>query len=107
MGAHRSSSPSGLPGRYQQGENTMCGIAGFVDHSCGPEEGSERLSLMLKSILHRGPDGEGRMVLPQAGLFAGMRRLAIIDLSSGDQPIWNEDRSIGVLFNGEIYNFKE
>jgi asparagine synthase (glutamine-hydrolysing) len=85
----------------------MCGIAGFIDRSCGAEEGSARLSLMLKAIYHRGPDGEGRMTLPQAGLFAGMRRLAIIDLTSGDQPIWNEDNSIGVLFNGEIYNFKE
>jgi len=60
---------------------------------------------MLESIIHRGPDGEGRFDRP--GLALGMRRLAIIDLAGGDQPIFNEDGSVAVVFNGEIYNFRE
>lgn len=60
---------------------------------------------MLASIYHRGPDGEGKFERP--GLTLGMRRLAIIDLAGGDQPIFNEDRSVAVVFNGEIYNFRE
>jgi asparagine synthase (glutamine-hydrolysing) len=60
---------------------------------------------MLETIVHRGPDGYGRFDRP--GLAMGMRRLAIIDLAGGDQPIYNEDLSVGVVFNGEIYNFRE
>ena len=60
---------------------------------------------MLETIVHRGPDGEGRLDRP--GVALGMRRLAIIDLAGGDQPIYNEDGSVGVVFNGEIYNFRE
>ena len=60
---------------------------------------------MLQAIYHRGPDGEGQFHRP--GLVLGMRRLAIIDLAGGDQPIYNEDGSVAVVFNGEIYNFRE
>ena len=60
---------------------------------------------MLTAIHHRGPDGEGRLDRP--GLVLGMRRLAIIDLAGGGQPIFNEDGSVAVVFNGEIYNFRE
>ncbi len=60
---------------------------------------------MLGLITHRGPDGEGLHVEP--GIAIGMRRLSIIDLAGGDQPIWNEDHSIGIVFNGEIYNYVE
>ncbi|KWX66515.1 hypothetical protein ASJ79_06110 [Mycobacterium sp. NAZ190054] len=60
---------------------------------------------MLDAIFHRGPDGQGRFDRP--GLTLGMRRLAIIDLAGGDQPIFNEDGSVAVVFNGEIYNFRE
>jgi asparagine synthase (glutamine-hydrolysing) len=60
---------------------------------------------MLDAIVHRGPDGAGRFDRPNLAL--GMRRLAIIDLAGGDQPIFNEDGSIAVVFNGEIYNFRE
>ena len=60
---------------------------------------------MLDLIAHRGPDGAGTHVT--AGLGLGMRRLSIIDLEGGWQPIWNEDESIGVVFNGEIYNYLE
>ncbi len=82
----------------------MCGICGIWS---GPNRpcGSGRMSGMLETIVHRGPDGEGQLERP--GLALGMRRLAIIDLAGGDQPIYNEDGSVGVVFNGEIYNFRE
>src|SRR5258708_7350742 len=75
--------------------------------SCPDPELPERLGRMLGLIAHRGPDGEGKYVNPKYGLALGMRRLSIIDLAGGGQPIWNEDRTIGVVFNGEIYNYVE
>lgn len=60
---------------------------------------------MLEVITHRGPDDEGRLTTPTFSF--GMRRLSIIDVAGGHQPIWNEDGSVGVVFNGEIYNFQE
>jgi asparagine synthase (glutamine-hydrolysing) len=83
----------------------MCGIAGFVDRS--EPDPSGLLASMLARIVHRGPDGQGTHVEPSLGLAIGMRRLSIIDLEGGSQPIWNEDESIGVVFNGEIYNYVE
>lgn len=83
----------------------MCGIAGFIDRS-EPDAGT-MLGRMLALIRHRGPDGEGTLVEPEHGLAVGMRRLSIIDLEGGSQPIWNEDRSAAVVFNGEIYNYLE
>jgi asparagine synthase (glutamine-hydrolysing) len=82
----------------------MCGICGIWN---GPDlaAGHARLDRMLDTIVHRGPDGAGRLHRP--GLALGMRRLAIIDLAGGDQPIFNEDGSVAVVFNGEIYNFRE
>jgi asparagine synthase (glutamine-hydrolysing) len=79
----------------------ICGIWGTGDAGAG----DRAVGSMLATIVHRGPDGEGRLVRPDVAL--GMRRLAIIDLAGGDQPIHNEDGSVGVLFNGEIYNFRE
>jgi len=58
-----------------------------------------------RHIVHRGPDEEG--IYAQQNIGLGMRRLSIIDLSGGSQPIYNEDRSVVVVFNGEIYNFTE
>jgi len=81
----------------------MCGIAGFVAHEEADPAG--QLRRMLGLIAHRGPDGEGLHAEP--GLALGMRRLSIIDLAGGDQPIWNETGKIGVVFNGEIYNYVE
>jgi asparagine synthase (glutamine-hydrolysing) len=80
----------------------MCGIAGMA--------GSLRthratLQSMTDALLHRGPDGEGVFWSDDVGL--GMRRLAIIDVTGGDQPIYNEDGSVCVVYNGEIYNFLE
>ena len=87
----------------------MCGIAGFVESSGASPldtEGRERLiQRMCDVIRHRGPDDQGTLV--DAGVALGMRRLSIIDLSTGHQPIHNEDRTIWVVFNGEIYNFRE
>ena len=60
---------------------------------------------MLEVITHRGPDDEGRLTAPAFSF--GMRRLSIIDVAGGHQPIWNEDGSVGIVFNGEIYNFLE
>lgn len=84
----------------------MCGIAGFIDRSC-PERASGRLTAMLDLIRHRGPDGVGRCERPELGVWMGMRRLSIIDLQTGRQPIWNEDETVAVVFNGEIYNYVE
>lgn len=83
----------------------MCGIAGFVEKSWPVEEARPRLGAMLGLIAHRGPDGEGTHL--GGGVAIGMRRLSIIDVAGGDQPIWNEDETIGVVFNGEIYNYVE
>ena len=85
----------------------MCGIAGFIDRSLPESETHRFLGEMLGRIIHRGPDGAGTHCAPAHGLALGMRRLSIIDLEGGAQPIWNEDRTIGVVFNGEIYNYVE
>jgi asparagine synthase (glutamine-hydrolysing) len=82
----------------------MCGICGIWSGG-DPDARSGQLARMLSTIVHRGPDGEGRFDRRQVSL--GMRRLAIIDLAGGDQPIFNEDGSVAVVFNGEIYNFRE
>ena len=82
----------------------MCGICGIFDFS-GQPINAELLDRMIGSIRHRGPDGDGRLVDRYVGL--GHRRLSIIDLEGGKQPIGNEDGSIQVVFNGEIYNFIE
>jgi asparagine synthase (glutamine-hydrolysing) len=84
----------------------MCGIAGYAGWSTG-NEGLERATLdrMCAVIRHRGPDDQGVYCEPGVGL--GMRRLSIIDLATGHQPMPNEDRTVWVVFNGEIYNFVE
>ena len=83
----------------------MCGIAGFIDPSSSEPEARVRMDRMLELLAHRGPDGGGVHV--EHGLAIGMRRLSIIDLEGGAQPIWNEDRTVAVVFNGEIYNYVE
>jgi asparagine synthase (glutamine-hydrolysing) len=88
----------------------MCGIGGFVESAdaaspYGLDESRALVHRMCDVIRHRGPDDEG--VLVQEGIALGMRRLSIIDLSTGHQPIHNEDRSVWIVFNGEIYNFRE
>jgi asparagine synthase (glutamine-hydrolysing) len=85
----------------------MCGIAGFAERQGGSRaEADFRLvHAMCGVIRHRGPDDEGIHV--EEGVGLGMRRLSIIDLSSGHQPIHNEDESVWLVFNGEIYNYRE
>ena len=83
----------------------MCGIAGFVGHLQNPARAADRLRGMCDVIRHRGPDEAGYRV--DGGAALGMRRLSIIDLAGGSQPIGNEDGSIQVVFNGEIYNYRE
>jgi asparagine synthase (glutamine-hydrolysing) len=85
----------------------MCGIAGFADGLVATtREGDDALvRAMCGVIRHRGPDDEGVHVEAGAGL--GMRRLSIIDLSTGHQPMRNEDGTVLVVFNGEIYNYRE
>jgi asparagine synthase (glutamine-hydrolysing) len=81
----------------------VCGICGIVS-SNGPAD-PERLARMSATLIHRGPDSDGTFVDGAVGLAA--RRLAIIDLDTGDQPIANEDGSIHVVQNGELYNYRE
>jgi len=83
----------------------MCGIAGVVSASRESNITEALVRHMCDQIVHRGPDDEGIHVTDGAGL--GMRRLSIIDLSGGHQPVFNEDRSAWIVFNGEIYNFPE
>ena len=86
------------------GDLNMCGICGIFDRS-GRSVDQDLLGRMTLAIAHRGPDGDGQLVDREVGL--GHRRLSIIDLGGGAQPIANEDRRLQVVFNGEIYNFVE
>src|ERR1043166_9601937 len=81
----------------------VCGICGIAS-SNGPAD-PQRLARMSATLVHRGPDADGTIVDGPVGLAA--RRLAIIDLETGDQPIANEDGSIHVVQNGELYNYRE
>lgn len=84
----------------------MCGIAGFSKVSnLNLEESQPILQKMCDAIRHRGPDDSGYYCNDDIAL--GFRRLSIIDLAGGHQPLFNEDRTIAVVFNGEIYNFQE
>jgi asparagine synthase (glutamine-hydrolysing) len=82
----------------------MCGIAGMITNP-GASVEADAIHRMCEALMHRGPDDEGIFVKDNVGL--GMRRLSIIDLAGGQQPVFNEDRSIWIVFNGEIYNFPE
>lgn len=83
----------------------MCGIAGILHFDRSRKANEEVLQRMTRTLIHRGPDGEGYYCHENLGL--GHRRLSIIDLSTGDQPMFNEDRSVAIVFNGEIYNYLE
>lgn len=83
----------------------MCGIVGKIALSSKATVDETLIRRMCGSIVHRGPDDEGVYVADGVGI--GMRRLAIIDLKTGHQPISNESRSIWIVFNGEIYNFQD
>ena len=85
----------------------MCGIAGWINlgNNASPSHTESVLHSMCESIVHRGPNSEGLWLDDTAAL--GMRRLSIIDLHTGDQPVFNEDRSVIVMMNGELYNYRE
>src|SRR5689334_24526950 len=82
----------------------MCGIAGIVRWD-GQPPSAEVVGAMCEAMRHRGPDDQGIYADDSAAI--GMRRLSIIDLATGRQPVRNEDGTVWVVFNGEIYNFKE
>jgi asparagine synthase (glutamine-hydrolysing) len=83
----------------------MCGICGKLNFEKGTSVSPGLIRAMMDTIRHRGPDDEGLHVASEVGL--GFRRLSIIDLSSGHQPISNEDGTVWIVFNGEIYNYRE
>ena len=83
----------------------MCGIAGFV--APRPSGDREILERMTRALAHRGPDAEGYLIAPEVGLHLGHRRLAIVDLSGGAQPMSTADGEFTIVFNGEIYNHAE
>lgn len=84
----------------------MCGINGYV--LCSEPNRSDLVSLMNDKIIHRGPDDDGvyRDLIRGKHIGLGMRRLSIIDLSTGKQPMFSEDKSLVIVFNGEIYNYQ-
>ena len=82
----------------------MCGIAGILTTGAGAPPRLAEVRAMTDALRHRGPDGEGFHVEP--GVALGHRRLAVIDPEGGDQPMYNEDRTVAIVFNGEIYNFE-
>jgi asparagine synthase (glutamine-hydrolysing) len=86
----------------------MCGITGWanIDSRTPPADGAdELLRAMCDRLIHRGPDSDGYFI--DEGVALGIRRLAIIDLVTGDQPAFNEDERVAVVLNGEIYNYRE
>ncbi len=83
----------------------MCGLAGLFTLDAARDIDEPLLRRMTAALAHRGPDGDGFLIEPGIGL--GHRRLAIIDPNAGHQPMFNEDRSVGVVFNGLIYNFHD
>lgn len=80
----------------------MCGFTGFTNYI---GDNGAVLEKMMNRIVHRGPDSEGKFI--DSDIALGFRRLSIIDLKEGDQPMFNEDKSLVLVFNGEIYNFKD
>jgi asparagine synthase (glutamine-hydrolysing) len=88
--------------------SNVCGICG-VAFSWRSAEAESRVRLMTAAMRHRGPDEEGFLAgeARAPGLALGMRRLSIIDIAGGHQPIWNETRDVAVIFNGELYNYRD
>src|SRR6201993_2914911 len=83
----------------------MCGIVGLIDFVGCRNPGDDVIHRMTEAIVHRGPDEEGYLERP--GLALASRRLSIVGLADGQQPISNEDRSVFVVFNGELFDYVE
>src|SRR5262249_22772803 len=94
-----------LTGQGPKSNVLMCGIAGILDLSGTRPVDESLLRKMNDTLFHRGRDDEGYRVDGPVGL--AMRRLSIIDLDAGHQPVHNEDKTVSVVFNGEIYNYQE
>jgi asparagine synthase (glutamine-hydrolysing) len=90
---------------FRPATTNMCGIVGIVESDLTRPVGPAELARMVRTLRHRGPDEEGSVTLPGVGL--GMRRLSIVDLAGGRQPFTNEDGTIRLVANGEIYNFPQ
>src|SRR5208283_3487401 len=86
----------------------VCGICGFA-YASNSKEAESRVRAMAGAMRHRGPDDDGFLANdPRApGLALGMRRLSIIDIAGGHQTVWNESANVAVIFNGELYNYRE
>jgi asparagine synthase (glutamine-hydrolysing) len=84
---------------------SMCGICGILNLALESAVHRERIDLMSARLTHRGPDSHGKFELPHLAL--AIRRLSIIDLQTGDQPLFNETGDVALVFNGEIYNYRE
>src|SRR6202142_4351520 len=97
--------PLSIPTNWFSRADNMCGIAGIVGASDDSRIDYDVIHRMCQTLVHRGPDDEGVFVKDGTGL--GMRRLSIIDLAGGRQPVFNEDRTVWIVFNGEIYNFRQ
>jgi asparagine synthase (glutamine-hydrolysing) len=82
----------------------MCGIAGIFDGKGARPIDRAAIARMSQALLHRGPDGDGLHVA--SGIALAHRRLSIIDLAGGKQPLFNEDGTVVITYNGEIYNFQ-
>ncbi|GEM_PF-1565030 len=80
----------------------MCGIAGFVGLGTVAD-----LRRMTTQLFHRGPDAEGLWYDANQAVYLGHRRLSILDMAGGSQPMWTSDGTLGIVFNGEIYNHLE
>ena len=80
----------------------MCGFAGFTGYLA---DGDAVLERMMNKIIHSGPDSAGKYIDDKA--YMGFRRLSIIDLDNGSQPMFNENKKIVITFNGEIYNYQD
>ena len=84
----------------------MCGIVGIVHLNSGGHPALDNIAVMADTLTHRGPDGQSCYRSPSGRCALGHTRLKVIDLETGDQPMPNEDGSVQVVFNGEIYNFR-
>src|SRR5262249_21632147 len=106
VGPRPDASPPGRPRDAHPGDGpTMCGIAGALDLDGRREFPADRLLAMTRAIVHRGPDDEGHHIEP--GVALGARRLSIVDLEGGHQPIANEAGDVWVAFNGELFDYPE